>query len=293
MTRISSNLSGVDLTAQFNLAGAFARLNESNVRLATLRRVNSGRDDPAGLIAIETLQAELTALEQADRNAARAAGAVRVADSGLSQVSRLLNEVRGNVLEAAGGLLSSDEAAANQIEIDAALEAINRIGSTTSIGGRNLLDGSADAENGGQALSFLFAADPADAAELSLPTISTSHLGGSEGTLAELGSGGNAALASGRPADAIDALDRAAAEVGRARASAGAFERFTIDSSREVLAGASASVSAALSQIRDTDVAAETARQVRSQILVNAATAAVSLTSDRLRSVGSLLRPLF
>ena len=61
----------------------------------------------------------------------------------MSQVTGLLNDIRANVVSAAGGGLSDAEIAAKQIEIDAALEAINRIGNTTSFGSKKLLDGSA------------------------------------------------------------------------------------------------------------------------------------------------------
>ena len=94
------------------------------------------------MIAAETIRAELTAIEKASYNAARAQGMMHVADSALSEVGNLLDTIRGNVVAAAGGGLSEAEMAAKQLEIDAALEAINRIGNTTSFGGQKLLDGS-------------------------------------------------------------------------------------------------------------------------------------------------------
>ena len=106
MLSIGSNLSAIDLLAQNNLNKAFGRLNQSSQRLSTMKRINAASDDPAGLIAVEDLRRELVSLEQADRNASRAASTIRVADSGLSQVSSLLNSVRGNILAAAGGNLS-------------------------------------------------------------------------------------------------------------------------------------------------------------------------------------------
>ena len=91
-------------------------------RLSTGKRINSGKDDPAGLIAYEQLVSELTAVNQAQTNAARAVTVVRTADSGLSQVSGLLNTIRDRLL-ASAGTTSEAEQAANQIEINAALEA--------------------------------------------------------------------------------------------------------------------------------------------------------------------------
>ncbi len=130
--RIGSRLSGADLAAQHYLIQAFARLQAANTPLSTMVRINRGSDDPAGLIAMEQLRAELTAIRAASDNAARAGGVVRVADSALREVSGLLNSIRGHVVQAAGGGLSDAEIAAKQIEVDAALEAIDRIGSYTS-----------------------------------------------------------------------------------------------------------------------------------------------------------------
>ena len=142
MSRIGSTLAGVDRAIQNNLLRAFSQLNESTLRLSTLRRINRGSDDPAGLIAYEQLRSELTAVNRAQTNAARATSVVRTADSGLSQISGLLNTIRDRLL-ASAGTTSKAERAANQIEINAALEAINRIGRSSSFGGRPLLNGSA------------------------------------------------------------------------------------------------------------------------------------------------------
>lgn len=70
---------------------------------------------------------------------------IATADSALGQVSNLLNDIRGLVVEAANsGALSEDEIAANQLQVDSSLEAINRIARTTTFQGRRLLDGSLD-----------------------------------------------------------------------------------------------------------------------------------------------------
>jgi hypothetical protein len=72
--RIGSRLSGADLAAQHHLMQAFARSQRANTRLATMIRINQASDDPAGLIAMEQLEAELTAIRAASDNAARLVG---------------------------------------------------------------------------------------------------------------------------------------------------------------------------------------------------------------------------
>ena len=109
---------------------AFDRLNETSVKLATLKRINKGSDDPAGLIAATELHREITALEEASAATERSRALVHVADSGLGEAGDLLNELEGNIVAAANDTLSSDERAALQIEIDAAVEPtieVNRI----------------------------------------------------------------------------------------------------------------------------------------------------------------------
>ncbi|MFK8112520.1 MAG: flagellin, partial [Rubripirellula sp.] len=143
MTRINTNVSS--LVAQNRLQSSNSDLNQALTRLSTGLRINSGADDPAGLIASEALRSEITGLNKAITNTQRASQIITTADSALGQVSNLLNDVRGLVVEASNsGALSDEEIAANQLQIDSSLEAINRIAQTTTFQGRKLLDGSLD-----------------------------------------------------------------------------------------------------------------------------------------------------
>ncbi|MEM8913313.1 MAG: flagellin [Planctomycetota bacterium] len=143
MTRINTNVPS--LVAQNRLQQSNSDLQTALTRLSTGLRINSGADDPAGLIASEALRSEVTSLGRAISNTRRASQIISTADSALGQVSSLLNDVRGLVVEAANnGALSAEEIAANQLQIDSSLEAINRIAQTTTFQGRKLLDGSLD-----------------------------------------------------------------------------------------------------------------------------------------------------
>ena len=143
MTRVNTNVSS--LTAQNRLQRTQADLQTSLTRLSTGLRINSGKDDPAGLIASESLRSDITSINKALSNTQRANQIIGTADSALGQVSSLLNDIRGLVVEAANnGALSESEIAANQLQVDSSLEAINRISQTTTFQGRRLLDGSLD-----------------------------------------------------------------------------------------------------------------------------------------------------
>jgi flagellin len=143
MTRVNTNVSS--LTAQNRLQRTNNDLQTSLTRLSTGLRINSGKDDPAGLIASEALRSDITSINKALTNTSRANQIIGTADSALGQVSSLLNDIRGLVVEAANnGGLSESEIAANQLQVDSSLEAINRISQTTTFQGRRLLDGSLD-----------------------------------------------------------------------------------------------------------------------------------------------------
>jgi flagellin len=143
MTRINTNISS--LTAQNSLQRSNAQLQTALTRLSTGLRINVGKDDPAGLIASEALKSDITAVTKAISNSERANEMIATADSALGQVSDLLNDVRGLVSEAANtGAMSADQIAANQLQVDSSLDAINRISQVTSFQGRRLLDGSLD-----------------------------------------------------------------------------------------------------------------------------------------------------
>jgi flagellin len=143
MTRINTNVSS--LVGRNNLNRANASLQQSLTRLSTGLRINTGKDDPAGLIASENLRSDITSIRRAISNTDRANQVIATADSALGQVSSLLNDIRGLVTESANsGALSDEQIAANQLQVDSSLEALNRIAQTTTFQGRRLLDGSLD-----------------------------------------------------------------------------------------------------------------------------------------------------
>ncbi len=143
MTRINTNVSS--LVAQNTLGRSNASLNEALTRLSTGLRINTGKDDPAGLIASENLRSDITSIRRAISNTDRANQVIATADSALGQVSSLLNDIRGLVTEAANtGVLSDAQIEANQLQLDSSLDALNRIAQTTTFQGRRLLDGSLD-----------------------------------------------------------------------------------------------------------------------------------------------------
>jgi flagellin len=140
MSRINTNVSS--LIAQRVLARNNNQLNQSLQRLSTGLKINSGADNPAGLIASENLRAEKAGISQAIDNAGRANNIIGTAEGGLSEVSSLLTELQSLVGQAANtGGLSKEEVAANQLQVDSILATVNRIAQSTAFQGKKLLNG--------------------------------------------------------------------------------------------------------------------------------------------------------
>src|SRR5258706_2266520 len=143
MARINTNVSS--LIAQRVFRSNNDKLNTSLQRLSTGLKINTGADNPAGLIASENLRAEKTGLTTAIDNAQRASNIIGTAEGGLNEVSSLLNQLTGLVGQAANsGGLSLEEKQADQLQVDSILGTINRIAASTSFQGKKLLNGNLD-----------------------------------------------------------------------------------------------------------------------------------------------------
>ena len=143
MARINTNVAS--LTAQRGLAKSQKSLNDTLQRLSSGLRINRGADDPAGLIASEGLRSEISGINQAIDNSSRASNVISTTEGALSEVASLLLNVKSLVVQAANsGALSPDEIAANQLQVDSAVESITRISNTTTFAGLKLINGSLD-----------------------------------------------------------------------------------------------------------------------------------------------------
>lgn len=143
MTRINTNVES--LIARRTLAVNNTSLNVALRRLSTGLRINSGRDDPAGLIASETLRASMRATATAIDNVNRADTIIAVAEGGLQEISALLLDLESLIdLSANEAGLTQGELDANQSQIDSILESINRLADATSFGDLKLLNGNFD-----------------------------------------------------------------------------------------------------------------------------------------------------
>ncbi|MCL2743495.1 MAG: flagellin, partial [Planctomycetaceae bacterium] len=133
------------LSAQFNLVRNMGELANTLTRLSTGLRINSAKDDPAGLIASELLKADIAGTAQAITNIQRGNSMLSTADSAMGNINSLLTDIKALVVGAANtGAMNADQINANQLQVNATLEAIDQIATSTTYGGQKILDGSMD-----------------------------------------------------------------------------------------------------------------------------------------------------
>lgn len=143
MTRINTNIPSVIAQQRLNRSGADLQVRLE--RLSTGLRINRGKDDPAGLIISERLGTDISNIEQAIKNGERASAVIATTEGALTEITDLLNSIKALAVEAANtGAISDEERAANQLQIDSAIQSITRISNTATFGGLKLLDGSLD-----------------------------------------------------------------------------------------------------------------------------------------------------
>jgi flagellin len=141
MTVINTNIAS--LVGLTNIQNSTNQLHTSLTRLSTGLKINSGMDDPAGLVASNTLGSQISAINQSITNSNRANDVLSTADAGLQQISGLLDQIRSLVQAglSTGGQTPTEQQA-NQQQIDQALAAINTVSANTTFAGEGLIDGS-------------------------------------------------------------------------------------------------------------------------------------------------------
>lgn len=147
--------SGTLLTAFNNQSRASNRLANTTLKLATGLRINSGKDDPAGLIAAEDLRGDLVEIQAQKRTIGYERSQVSVQQSGRQLTTGVLNDLRGLLVEAASDSTSQAGRKAIQTEIDSAIDGLGHIAQATGIalpsglealragGAANVVDGNA------------------------------------------------------------------------------------------------------------------------------------------------------
>jgi flagellin len=188
------------LNAQRNLTKSGAGLQESMQRLSSGMRINSAKDDAAGLQISNRLTSQINGLGVAQRNANDGISIAQTAEGSMQASTDILQRMRELALQSANGSNSSTDRDAMQKEVSVLSDELTRISETTSFGGQNLLDGSFGTKNfqvgsnANQSISFAINSTAASAiggyqAELSADVTGAVGFGGVEaaGTSAAAG----------------------------------------------------------------------------------------------------------
>ncbi|MDO6460402.1 flagellin [Granulosicoccaceae sp. 1_MG-2023] len=262
---INTNI--MSLTAQRNLNTSQSTMATSIERLSSGLRVNSAKDDAAGLAIAERMNAQVTGMTQAARNANDGISLAQTAEGGLNEVGNMLQRMRELAVQSANGTNSTSDRANLEAEFTALNDEIARIAEVTQFNGIKVL--------GSDAGSFTFQVGANAGETMSITTTAMPTLTATIATSA----GASAA---------IDSIDTMIDQVTTQRATYGAAQsRFT--SAINNLEIGIENTAAAQSRIVDADFAVETANLTRSQILQQAGTAMVAQANSAPQSVLSLL----
>lgn len=239
-------------------------LARTSERLASGLRINRAADDPSGLGIAESLTAQIRGDIAAASNIQHATSALQIADTGLGQISDVLLRMRDLAIEANNTALTTDESAELNTEYQALQTTIDQIATSATFNGAVLLNGSYP--NG--ALTIQTGAQS---------SLSTSVNFAGDFTANGLALVGTDVLnpAGGDPVTAQTAVDAARLTVLNARATFGAKQQ-SLDSLRSTLDAADVANRDARSKIQDADIAAETSRLVRDQLLLQSGSSALS-----------------
>lgn len=139
---LTVNTNVASLNTQRNLNSSSNALSTSLQRLSTGSRINSAKDDAAGLQISNRLGSQISGLGVAVRNANDGISLAQTAEGALQQSTNILQRMRDLSLQAANGSNDSTDRSALQKEVGALQNELNRIAETTTFGGRKLLDGS-------------------------------------------------------------------------------------------------------------------------------------------------------
>lgn len=142
--QINTNLNS--LTAQRNSSNTQNDLSTAIARLSSGLRINSAKDDAAGLAISERFSAQINGLNQAARNANDGISLAQTAEGGLSSVGANLQRMRQLAVQSANATNSASDRAALQQEVTQLAAEIDRVATQTQFNGLNLLDGSFTAQ---------------------------------------------------------------------------------------------------------------------------------------------------
>ena len=299
---VNTNVSSLDAQRQLQMAGN--SLDTAFQRLSSGLRINSAKDDAAGLQISDRLTSQIMGLEQGNRNANDGISLAQTAEGALDEMTNMFQRIRTLAAQAANGSNTQSDRAALQLEARQLGEEINRVATDTTFGGTNLLDGSFNAQfqvgaDANQVISMTMTSiAAASGGTVSLSSFTVSGLAASASSVAGVSAGADTAFANAsaisftsaaEAQDVLAAVDVMIGAIDSKRAQLGAVQNRFQSTIRNQL-NIAENLSAARSRMRDADFAVETANLTRSQILQQASSTILSQANQRPQSALSLLQ---
>ena len=268
---LSVNSNIASLNSQRQLARSSNDLATSYERLSSGKRINSARDDAAGLQISSRLSAQVNGLNQASRNANDAISLSQTAEGALDEYTNMLQRMRTLGVQASNGSNTDADRVALNKEYTELESELDRIAEQTSFGGTKLLDGTFSAE-------FQVGADEKQTISVNVSTVFSSAAIGAAGTLTSFAGAQSA----------INSIDSVLATVNDVRADLGAKQnRFSsVIRSNDNTAQ---NIAASRSRIEDTDYAMESATLARNSVLQQAASSMLAQANQQPQIALSLL----
>ena len=263
---INTNVSS--LNAQRNLGTSQSSLATSMQRLSSGLRINSAKDDAAGLAIADRMNAQIKGINVAVRNANDGISLAQTAEGALSTVTDVLQRMRELAVQAQNGSNGTSDRANLDTEYQQLSGEITRIATQTKFNGNDILNAGAGAQ------TFQVGANNGDTLAITTAAVTT--------VTGDLTSAANASTAVAALDTKLDAITTDRAKYGAA------ISRFGFAISNLQITGENQN--AARGRIMDADFATETANLSRAQILQQAGTAMVSQANQLPQQVLSLLR---
>ncbi|MFJ2428646.1 flagellin domain-containing protein [Pseudomonas sp. P1.31] len=281
---LTVNTNTTSLNVQKNLNRASDALSTSMQRLSSGLKINSAKDDAAGLQISNRMASQIRGGNQAIQNANDGISVAQAAEGGLQATTDILQRMRELAVKARNGTNGTADQTATNSEFAQMSDEITRISASTNLNGKNLLDGTAGtvtlqvgANTGSANHIDLVLSSAFDAVSLSVGSA----------TLALTGA--DAATAATNIDSAITAIDAAIASIGAQRASLGASQN-RLTSTISNLQNIVENTTAAQGRVQDTDFAAETANLTKQQTLQQASTSVLAQANQLPSAVLKLLQ---
>ena len=269
-------------------------MNTAMERLSTGQRINSSKDDAAGLAISSRMTSQIRGLEAGVRNANDAISMLQTGDGALVEVTNMLQRMRELAIQASNGTTASADRDYLNSEYQNLASEIDRIADNTQWNGRAILDGTANGSEDDSTVAFQVGANAGQTISVDFGDITQSATAfavfdsANAGTAFTIAAGTTGSAVTTASA-AITGIDAAITAVNNQRATFGAAVNqltYAVDN----LSNVKVNAEAARSRILDTDYAIETSELARTQIIQQAGTAMLAQANQMPQTVLSLLR---